>query len=95
MQDDDVSPESRIVPTKDMDQTQLEATGEKLPELTLELCDKCQWCMICFNHRGIIEKCPMCGFDASLVPMKLNEVCSIVKCGGGIEIRFDRQKPMR
>lgn len=94
MQDDE-SPESRIVPSKDLDQKQLEATGERLPELTLELCDRCQWCMICFNPKGIIEKCPMCESDASLVPMRLNEVCSIVRRGGGIEIRFSRQYPLR
>lgn len=95
MQDDDVSPESKIVPAEDLDERQFEATGERLPELTLELCDRCQWCMICFNQRGIVEKCPLCGCGASLVPMKFNEVCSIVKRGGGIEIRFNRQKPLR
>ncbi len=93
--EDEVSPESMIVPTKDLDSVQFEATGERLPELTLELCDKCQWCLTCISHKGIVEKCPQCGQDVSMIPMKLNEVCLIVKRGRGVEIHFDRQNPLR
>jgi hypothetical protein len=96
MQDDEVSPESLVYPANDLDDVQFRTTGERLPELVLELCDRCQWCLTYFNRRGIVEKCPLCGQKASLIPMKLNEVCSIVKSGKrGIEIHFDRQNPLR
>ena len=35
------SPESRIVPTEDMNTVQLRISGETFPEVILEICDNC------------------------------------------------------
>ena len=35
----DISPESRVIPTEDMNTVQYRISGEKLPEIILELCD--------------------------------------------------------
>ena len=93
---DDTSPESNVMPYEDMNTKQMRISGEKLPEVLLELCDSCHWSLICFNRRGIIQKCPDCGKEVSLIPMNIDEVCSIeFDENAGIKIHFDRKKPLR
>ena len=41
------SPESRIVPTEDMNTIQLRISGETFPEVILEVCDNCNWSLQC------------------------------------------------
>lgn len=90
------SPESNIVPTEDMNQIQMKISGEKLPEVLLELCDSCHWSLICFNKRGIVQECPDCRMRVSLIPMSIDEVCSIeFDENRGVVIHFDRKKPLR
>jgi hypothetical protein len=94
--EDDISPESKVIPTEDMNTIQRRISGEKLPEIILELCDYCHWSLICFNRRGIIESCPECNKNISLIPMNIDEVCSIqYDDKRGVTITFDRKKPMR
>ena len=94
--DDDLSPESKIVPADDMNTIQLRISGENLPEIMLELCDNCHWSLICFNRRGLVEKCPDCNAIVSQIPMKIDEVCSIqYDEKRGVSVRFDRKKPLR
>ena len=93
---DDTSPESRVIPTEDMNTVQHRISGEKLPEIILELCDYCHWSVICFNKRGILERCPDCDKVVSQISMNIDEVCSIkYDDKRGVTIRFDRKKPMR
>jgi hypothetical protein len=92
----DTSPESRVIPTEDMNTIQHRISGEKLPEIILELCDYCHWSVICFNKRGIVEKCPDCDKVVSQISMNIDKVCSIqYDDKRGVTIRFDRKKPMR
>ena len=94
--EDDISPESKVIPTEDMNTIQRRISGEKLPEIILELCDYFHWSLICFNRRGIIESCPDCNKNISLIPMNIDEVCSIqYDDKRGVTITFDRKKPMR
>ena len=52
--------------------------------------------LICFNRRGIVEKCPDCSRVVSKISMNIDEVCSIrYDDKRGVTIRFDREKPMR
>ena len=95
-QEEDVSPESMIIPTESMDEAQVKITGEKFPELTLAICDNCCWCLTCFNKRGTVENCPMCKHHVSLVPMSIEEISSIkFDEKGGLSIHFDRKHPRR
>ena len=92
----DISPESRVIPTEDMNTVQYRISGEKLPEIILELCDYCHWSVICFNKRGIVERCPDCKKIVSQISMNIDEVCSIqYDEKRGVTIRFDRKKPRR
>jgi hypothetical protein len=94
--DDDTSPESKVVPFEDMNLLQMKISGERLPEVLLELCDRCNWSLICFNRRGIVQNCPDCGMEVSLIPMSIDEVCSIeYDESRGVTIRFGRKKPVR
>jgi hypothetical protein len=96
VEDNNLSPESKIVPADDMNTIQHRISGENLPEIILELCDNCHWSMICFNRRGLIEKCPDCNAIVSQIPMKIDEVCSIqYDEKRGVSVRFDRKKPLR
>jgi hypothetical protein len=54
---DNESPESKIIPTEDINTIQHKISGEKSAEIILELCDFCHWSLICFNSRGVIENC--------------------------------------
>jgi hypothetical protein len=93
---DNDSPESKIIPAEDINTIQYKISGEKLPEIILELCDFCHWSLICFNRRGIVEKCPECNRVVSEIPMNIDEVCSIAYDDKrGVTIRFDRKRPMR
>ena len=60
------SPGSRIVPTEDMNTVQLRISGERFPEVILELCDNCNWSLQCINHKGIVTRCPNCGTRATI-----------------------------
>ena len=40
---EDESPETKIIPTEDMNTIQHRISGEKFPEIILELCDFCHW----------------------------------------------------
>jgi hypothetical protein len=88
--------ESRIIPAEDMNTIQLRISGEKFPEVLLELCDNCNWSLQCLNHKGIMTTCPNCRSKVSLIPMNIDEVCSLEHDDRrGITIIFDRRKPMR
>ena len=92
----DTSPESRIVPTESMDESQQKISGEKFPELVLEVCDECCWCLTCFNKRGIVETCPVCEHAISFIPMSIEEISSIeFDDKKGLSIHFARRRPVR
>jgi hypothetical protein len=40
----DDSPESLVTPYEDINTKQEKITGERLPDIILELCDSCRWC---------------------------------------------------
>ena len=90
------SPESRIVPTEDMNTVQLRISGERFPEFILELCDNCNWSLQCMNHKGIVKTCPNCKSKVSLIPMNIDEICSLQHdARRGLTMIFDRRKPLR
>jgi hypothetical protein len=71
----DDSPESLITPYEDINTKQQKITGERFPNIVLELCDSCRWCVTCFNTRGLIMKCQICSTENSQIPMNIDEVC--------------------
>ena len=90
------SPETRIVPAEDMNTAQLRISGERFPEFILEICDKCNWSLQCMNHKGIVKSCPNCKSKVSLIPMNIDEICSLQHDDRrGMTMIFDRRKPMR
>jgi hypothetical protein len=90
------SPESRIVPTEDMNTVQLRISGEGFPEMILEICDNCNWSLQCINHKGIVNTCPNCRSKVSLIPMNIDEICFLKQDDRrGMTLIFDRRKPMR
>jgi hypothetical protein len=90
------SPESRIVPIEDMNTVQLRISGEGFPEMILEICDNCNWSLQCINHKGIVKTCPICISKVSLIPMNIDEICSLhYDERRGMTMIFDRRKPMR
>ena len=92
----DNSHESLITPYDDMNTQQQRITGERSPDIILELCDNCQWSCMCFNHKGIIMKCPMCNMDISQIPMGIDEVLYMeFDKRRGISLIFDRKNPIR
>jgi hypothetical protein len=92
----DDSPESLVIPYEDINTKQEKITGERLPDIILELCDSCRWCAMCFNPRGLITKCPICSTEISQIPMSIDEVCYMEFSDmRGITLRFDRNSPMR
>ena len=91
--EDDISPESKVIPTEDMNTIQHRISGEKLPEILLELC---HWSLVFFYRRGMVERCPERNTNISLLPMNIDKVCSIqYDDKRGVTITFDRKKPMR
>jgi hypothetical protein len=92
----DDSPESLITPYEDINTKQQKITGERFPNIVLELCDNCLWCVTCFNSRGLIMKCPICSTENSQIPMNIDEVCYMESSDiRGITLGFDRKNPMR
>lgn len=92
----DYSPESLVIPFEDINTKQQRITGERFPNIILELCDNCRWCATCFNLRGLIMKCPICSTENSQIPMNIDEVCYIeFSKMRGITLGFDRKNPMR
>jgi len=89
----DDSLESLIIPYEDINTKQQKITGERFPNIVLELCDSCRWCATCFNPRGLIMKCPIW---KTQVPMNIDEVCDMEFSNiRGITLIFDRKNPMR
>ena len=92
----DDSPETLIIPSEDINTQQQKITGERFPDMMLELCDNCLWSCTCFNHKGIIVKCPMCNMKISQIPMSIDEVFYMeFDKRRGISLGFDRKSPMR
>lgn len=88
------SPESLIKTYEDITTKQQKSTGERFPNSVLELCDSCWWCGTCFNTRGLIMKCRICGTENSQVPMNIDEVCYVeFRRIRGITLSFDRKNP--
>lgn len=79
----DNSHESLITPYDDMNTQQQRITGERFPDIILELCDKCLWSCMCFNQKGLIKKCPICKTDISQIPMGIDEI---------LYIEFDKRR---
>jgi hypothetical protein len=51
---------------------------------------------MCFNHEGLIMKCPMCNTEISQIPMSIDEVTYMeFDKRHGISLYFDRKSPMR
>lgn len=90
------SPESQIESYEGLNEVQKKITGEKLPDIILEICDGCNWSATCMNRRGIQATCPMCGRPASKIPMSLDEICFFEKDQTrGVTLHFDRKLPLR
>ncbi|NAL78600.1 hypothetical protein [Nitrososphaera sp. AFS] len=92
----DNSHESLIMPYEDMNAQQQRITGERFPDIILELCDNCLWSCMCFNHKGLIMRCPMCSMNISQIPMGIDEVLYMkYNNRSGLTLVFDRKSPMR
>ncbi len=92
----DDSPESLITPYEDINTQQQKITGERFPDIILELCDNCLWSCTCFNHKGLIMNCPMCNTEISQIPMSIDEVLYMeFNDKGGASLGFDRKNPLR
>lgn len=91
------SPESLVIPYEDINERQRRISGESFPDNSLELCDYCSWSCCCFNVKGKIENCPLCGNQLSELPMTIEEVSQIDYQVGrpGMTIRFGRRPPLR
>ena len=90
------SPESLITSYDDINTQQQKITGERFPDIILELCDNCLWSCMCFNHRWLITICPMCNTEISQIPMSIDEVLYMeFDKRRGISLIFDRKNPMR
>jgi hypothetical protein len=89
------SPESKVEPYEGLNEKQRRMTGEGLPKVTLEICDRCHWCSSCISEKGVLGRCPRCGRSTSKIPMDLDEVCYLEERSGDIVLRFDRKLPMR
>jgi hypothetical protein len=90
------SPESLVTPYEDLNTRQGRITGELFPNLPLGVCDECHWCYSCVNTRGIVRTCPMCGTAISLVPLNLDEICTVeLDERNGVTLKFSRKLPMR
>jgi len=96
LQNECESPESKIAPYEDMNSKQLQITGEKFPQVTLGMCDRCHWCYSSINNRGVVSTCPVCGYKISEIPLNIDEVCEIrFDEKSGLSIKFDRRLPLR
>ena len=89
------SPESRVEPYESLDEKQRRITGEDLPKVILEICDRCHWCTSCINEKGALGSCPRCGNNTSRIQMNLDEICYFEEREGDIILRFDRKLPLR
>ena len=90
------SPEDRIVPYEGISDSQKKISGETMPGIILELCDSCKWSCTCFNTKGLVDPCPVCGASVSCIPMTLEEVCKIKRDErDGVTLEFGRQDPLR
>ncbi len=90
------SPESRIIPSEDMNTVQLKYKRRKVSGVILELFDNCNWSLQCFNKKGIMDACPNCGKAVYLIPMNIDEVCSLSYDEKiGMTVIFDRERPVR
>ena len=97
LKEDDISPESLVVPYEDINTKQKRISQERFPDSILELCEKCHWTSVCFNLNGLVKKCPLCGEEAPAnLPMSIYETCSIeYSKKRGITLNFSRKNPMR
>ena len=81
------------MPSEDMNAIQLRISGETFPEVILEVCDNCNWSLQCINHKGIVRTCPNCRSKVSLIPMNIDEICSLQHDDRrGMTMIFDRRK---
>src|SRR5919108_2296528 len=93
---DHSSPETLVIPYEDINTKQMRISGETFHGNILVLCDYCYWCCTCFNRRGLIDACPLCGTKTSNIPMVLDEKSSIeYNKKRGLTISFDRAQPLR
>ena len=95
-----LSPESLIIPPQeDINTKQEQISGERFPDNTLILCDKCHWSCTCFNMKGLIERCPLCGPNRevlSRIPLSLDEAYLFeFDDNRGITLTFSRKQPLR
>jgi hypothetical protein len=94
--EESISPESLVLPPEDINTNQEHISGERFPDNILELCDKCYWCCTCFNTKGLIDPCPLCGAQVSHIPMTLDETCVIEYVDKqGLTVSFSRKRPLR
>ena len=78
-----------------MNTVQLRISGERFPEVILEVCDNCNWSLQCINHKGIVKTCPNWS-KVCLIPMNIDEICSLQHDDRkGMTMIFNRRKPMR
>ena len=91
------SPESLVIPYEDLNEKQKRISGESFPDSLLELCDRCSWSCSCFNTKGKVEACPLCGNTLSELPMTIEEFSQIDYRVGrpGMTIIFGRRPPLR
>jgi hypothetical protein len=88
-----LSPESLIIPPQeDINTKQQRISGERFP-------DKCKWSCTCFNMKGLIERCPLCGTNRevlSRIPLSLDEAYLFeFDDNRGITLTFSRKQPLR
>jgi hypothetical protein len=90
------SPEISMEPYEGLDDLQQKISGEKLPELVLEVCNDCYWTCTCFNQKGKHMQCPICNCKIAYIPMKLDEIAVVDYSEDfGLKLDFKRQLPMR
>jgi hypothetical protein len=79
LKEEEVSPESLVASYEDINTKQKRISQERFPDSILELCEKCHWTSVCFNQKGLVKKCPLCGEEAAaaILPMSIDEIYSI------------------
>jgi len=90
------SPEFSIEPYESLNEKQETISGERFPEHSIVMCDRCYWCCTCFNNRGLLNSCPLCFHGTSKIPLTIEENCKI--CYDkihGFTMEFYRRLPLR
>ncbi|MEO9320632.1 MAG: hypothetical protein ABI361_08175 [Nitrososphaera sp.] len=90
------SPESSVRPYEDLSTMQRDISGEAIAGPALGICDACFWSYTAINHKGVMEKCALCGGRVSVIPLSAEETTRFeYSSKRGLTLRFGRKLPLR